>query len=220
MFAVIFEVRPKPERWEDYLALAKYLRPRLEAIDGFLDNERFASLRQRGHLLSLSIWRDEKAVIRWRTQSEHHGVQETGRFEIFEDYHLRVGEIAADAPRARLDATETGRAKAVTLTEVMQPEGELAPPERLAGLLGLADAMPGLLGHEPFESITHAGKRLVLANWRDAAAADAWTPQRPAGARELRHRLVHVIRDYGMFDRSEAPQYFPERTPEKRAAFD
>jgi len=26
---------------------------------------------------------------------------------------------------------------------------------------------------------------------------------------ELRHRLMRNIRDYGMFDRREAPQYYP-----------
>ncbi len=41
MFVVIFEVTPRPDRWDDYLALAKQLRPKLEAIDGFIDNERF-----------------------------------------------------------------------------------------------------------------------------------------------------------------------------------
>src|SRR6201991_3904355 len=97
MFAVIFEVQPKKERWDDYLNLAKQLKPKLEAIDGFIDNERFGSKRTEGRLLSLSTWRDEKAVIRWRTHGEHHGVQEKGRFEVFEDYHLRVGELTADS---------------------------------------------------------------------------------------------------------------------------
>src|ERR1700732_3570760 len=125
MFAVIFEVQPKQERWNDYLDLAKYLKPKLEAIDGFIDNERFESKRQKGRLLSLSTWRDEKAVVRWRTQGEHHGVHEKGRFEIFEDYHLRVGEITHDAePRTgltieakRLDETETGTAKVAAIAE-------------------------------------------------------------------------------------------------------
>ncbi len=96
MFAVIFEVQPKADRWDDYLGLAGQLKPRLEAIDGFIDNERFASKRTKGRLLSLSTWRDEKSVVRWRSHGEHHGAQEKGRFEIFEDYHLRVGEIFSD----------------------------------------------------------------------------------------------------------------------------
>ena len=93
MFAVIFEVQPKAERWDDYLGIAKTLKPSLEKIDGFIDNERFNSQRRKGRLLSLSIWRDEKSVIRWRTLAQHHEAQEKGRFELFEDYHLRVGEI-------------------------------------------------------------------------------------------------------------------------------
>src|ERR1700751_3690534 len=76
MFAVIFEVNPKPEQWDAYLGYAKLLRPELEQIDGFIDNERFSSLRREGWLLSLTIWRDEKAVIRWRTRARHHEVQQ------------------------------------------------------------------------------------------------------------------------------------------------
>jgi hypothetical protein len=41
MFLAIFEVRPKAERFDEYLALAKHLRPTPEGIDGFVDNERF-----------------------------------------------------------------------------------------------------------------------------------------------------------------------------------
>ena len=95
MFAVIFEVVPKPERKDEYLELGKLLRPEIEKIDGFMDNERFASQRSQGRVLSLSTWRDEKAVIRWRTLAVHHQVQEKGRFEVFLDYHLRVGEFTA-----------------------------------------------------------------------------------------------------------------------------
>jgi heme-degrading monooxygenase HmoA len=54
MFAVIFEVQPKIERFDDYLALAKQLKPKLEAIDGFIDNERFKSKRDEGRLVSLA----------------------------------------------------------------------------------------------------------------------------------------------------------------------
>src|SRR5262245_65330679 len=67
MFAVIFELQPRPEKFDEYLELAKYLKPRLEAIDGFIDIDRFSSRRAKGRLLSLSTWRDEKAIVRWRT---------------------------------------------------------------------------------------------------------------------------------------------------------
>src|SRR5215468_6775399 len=96
MFAVIFEVNPRPDLWDTYLAYARSLRPELEQIDGFIDNERFSSLRREGWVLSLSIWRDEEAVIRWRTAARHHEIQQKGRSEVFRDYRLRVGEIIAD----------------------------------------------------------------------------------------------------------------------------
>ena len=66
MIAVIFEVRPKPGRREEYLGLAADLRPLLEKIDGFISVERFESLAEPGKILSLSFFRDEKAVDAWR----------------------------------------------------------------------------------------------------------------------------------------------------------
>ena len=205
MFAVIFEVEPKKERWDEYLGIAKGLRPKLEAVPGFVDNERFLSRRKDGRLLSLSIWRDEKALIRWRTEAAHHRAQEKGRSEVFEDYHLRVGEIVADsdAPpgialdRLRFDETEAGAAKAVTITETTAPAAELA----------VAAGSEGVVDQELYESITTEGKRLLLVSWRDADAAKRW---RPSLSAPFRHRQVRIIRDYGMFDRREAPQFYPD----------
>ena len=96
MFSVLFEVHPKPDRWEAYLAYAKMLRPDLEGIDGFADNTRYRSLTRPGWILSLSGWRDEKALVRWRTHARHHAVQVKGRFEVLLDYHLRVGQVTGD----------------------------------------------------------------------------------------------------------------------------
>jgi heme-degrading monooxygenase HmoA len=210
MFVVIFEVTPKSDRWDDYLALAKQLRPKLEAIDGFIDNERFGSKRTEGRLLSLSTWRDEKSVVRWRTHGEHHDVQGKGRFEVFADYHLRVGEVIFDtappnnaqAEPTRYDATEIGAAKFCTVTEV-----SLAQDATSAGTPAGPDTnVTGLVDHEWFESITNPGKFLMLASWRDDSAAVRWVPTQFGNAR---HRVVRVIRDYGMFDRREAPQFYP-----------
>ncbi len=228
MFAVIFEVQPKKERWNDYLDLAKFLKPRLEAIEGFVDIERFSSKRTEGRLLSLSTWRDEKAVVRWRTQGEHHGAQEKGRLEIFEDYHLRVGEVTDDsAPpkglsieQKRFDETEIGEAKVVTITELTPAEGSSlgAGSSLLPAYLGLDQTTEALVDHEVYESIYNPGKLLVLASWRNADAAQGWTPSRPDPVKSLRHRQVRVIRDYGMFERREAPQFYPEVKPSKHMA--
>ena len=96
MFSVLFEVQPRADQWEAYLGNAKLLRPELEKIDGFIDNIRYRSLTREGCILSLSNWRDEKALVRWRTHALHHGVQKKGRAEILRDYHLRVGQVTRD----------------------------------------------------------------------------------------------------------------------------
>src|SRR5262245_48316090 len=217
MFAVVFEVQPRKGRFDDYLALAKQLKPRLEQVDGFVDNERFASKRTEGRLLSLSTWRDEKAVVRWRTQGEHHGVQEQGRFAVFADYHLRVGEITSDTDadvsrgQQRFDATEVGDARVLTISELSPADGEAAAlrADRLPAQLGLEAGLSGLVDYEVFESIYNPGKLLLLAAWADAGAAGSFRPGPLAGVGKLRHRAIRVIRDYGMFDRREAPQYYP-----------
>ena len=81
MFSVIFEVHPNEGKKDAYLDLAKHLKPILETIDGFVDNERFESQLRPGWVLSHSTWRDEKSVVRWRTEGEHHIVQGKGRFD-------------------------------------------------------------------------------------------------------------------------------------------
>ena len=96
MIAVIFEVQPSAEGRATYLRLAANLRERLEAIDGFLGVERFESLSTPGKLLSLSFWRDEEAVARWRALPEHRQAQAAGRAGVFADYRLRVAAVRRD----------------------------------------------------------------------------------------------------------------------------
>ncbi|HXF65747.1 MAG TPA: antibiotic biosynthesis monooxygenase [Burkholderiales bacterium] len=96
MIAVIFEVVPAPGRRQEYLDLAAGLRPELEKIDGFVSIERFASLTHADKILSLSIWRDEAAVERWRRFEGHRAAQAKGRGGIFSDYRLRVAAVIRD----------------------------------------------------------------------------------------------------------------------------
>src|SRR6202789_3352350 len=122
MFSVIFEVHPKSTQWDAYLGYAKMLRPELEKVDGFVDNIRYKSLQREGWILSLSGWRDEKSLVRWRTKTKHHEAQQKGRDQILQDYHLRVGQITKDTevPKGmelkeqRLDETEVGEGTTVT----------------------------------------------------------------------------------------------------------
>ncbi|MGH8713331.1 MAG: antibiotic biosynthesis monooxygenase family protein [Casimicrobiaceae bacterium] len=96
MIAVIFEVLPHAGQRQAYLDAAAALRPELEKIDGFISIERFESLTTPGKILSLSCWRDDDAVRRWRNLESHRRTQAAGRQHIFRDYRLRVAQVLRD----------------------------------------------------------------------------------------------------------------------------
>jgi heme-degrading monooxygenase HmoA len=96
MIAVIFEVTPADGQYDAYLGTAAALRPLLETMDGFISIERFQSLTQPGKILSLSYWRDEESVKRWRSLEPHRAAQAAGRAGIFADYRLRVAAVIRD----------------------------------------------------------------------------------------------------------------------------
>jgi len=219
MFSVLFEVHPKPDQRDAYLGYAKMLRPELEQVEGFIDNIRYRSLTREGWILSLSGWRDEKALVRWRTQVKHHEIQERGRSEVFLDYHLRVGQITHDTrlpegyalQEQRLDETQIGEGTTVSLIDAQRPAEwvERTSPSELAEWLGLTANAPGLVAWDVFDAVLAPGDIILLVSWRDHAGAEAFE-----GSISLqdgaRLRRIRVVRDYGMFDRREAPQYYPD----------
>ncbi len=96
MMALIFEVTPAPGQRGAYLDAAAALKPLLAQIDAFVSVERFESLSESGKLVSLSFWRDEEAVARWRQQEAHRSTQAAGRDHVFADYRLRVAAVVRD----------------------------------------------------------------------------------------------------------------------------
>jgi len=111
MIAVIFEVEPAEGQLDAYLDIAAEMRPLLEEVDGFISVERFRSLTNPGKLLSLSLWRDEAAVARWRCHAAHRATQARGRAGIFADYRLRVAGVIRDYGMAdRAEAPADSRA--------------------------------------------------------------------------------------------------------------
>src|ERR1700730_16589669 len=187
MFSVIFEVHPRREQWDAYLDNAKMLRPELVQVDGFIDNIRYKSLAREGWILSLSSWRDEKAVIRWRTARRHHMVQEKGRSEILLDYHLRVGQITHDThvlsghkiEQQRLDETEVGEGTTITLIDAKWPETsfETAYPSGPSRFLGLNPKFSGLVSWDVFEAVLTPGDLILMIAWKSKSDADPFAKQ-------------------------------------------
>ena len=96
MIVIIFESKPHPDQRDRYLDAAARLKPLLADIDGFISVERFQSLTDPDKILSISFWRDEEAVARWRQVEQHRRIQEAGRKAIFADYRLRVASVIRD----------------------------------------------------------------------------------------------------------------------------
>jgi heme-degrading monooxygenase HmoA len=96
LIAVISEVWPYADRRDDYFHLAEELRPHLEAIDGFISAERLLNPTEPGKLVTLSFWRDEASLAKWRNLEEHRIVMEKGRGGILRDYRIRVTKVLWD----------------------------------------------------------------------------------------------------------------------------
>ncbi|MDQ8727612.1 antibiotic biosynthesis monooxygenase [Bradyrhizobium sp. LHD-71] len=224
MFSVIFEVLPNKENEDDYLKSAEMLRPELEKIDGFVDNIRYKSLIRDGWILSLSSWRNEKSLVRWRTHGRHHEAQKKGRDVIFADYHLRVGQITGDnqlppgcaLTEQRLDETEVGEGTTVTLINATRPTQwkQTNNPYDCAEWLGLNPWAADSTSWDVFEAILTPGDLVLLITWKDAAAAQAYENS-SAPNDKARLRTVRIVRDYGKCDRREAPQYYVDASGSK-----
>lgn len=84
-----------------------------------------------------------------------------------------------------------------------------------AELQPLLKASDGFISIERFQSLTTPGKYLSLSFWRDEDSVTAWRTLgehriaqgkgRDGIFRDYRLRVAGVIRDYGMFERAQAP---------------
>lgn len=227
-FAVCFEVEPAAERLGQYLTVAGNLRPELDRIPGFESIERSRSVHAKERLLSLSYWSNEAAIVAWRSHGLHHEAQVLGRHELFADYRLRVGQVIRRWSPERIPL-------------VMRPAAPDLPGKRLKSpneknLLGLlcieglnqadhvaASFTNGSVEFERYESMVNRERaffvvsladedagRAVEAHLRRAAAA-----AQDQGSMRIVLDTCEIQRDYGRFERTQAPQYFrPVQQPE------
>ncbi len=84
-----------------------------------------------------------------------------------------------------------------------------------ANLRPVLDGIDGFISIERFQSLTDPARVLSLSFWRDEEAVKQWRNSedhrqaQKAGRAgifsDYRLRIAHVVRDYGMFDRTEVP---------------
>ena len=108
MHVVVFEISMNEGAQDQYFDLAASLRPEVEKIDGFISVERFESVATPGKFVSISFWRDEAAVQRWREHADHEVAQARGKAGIFADFRISVAEIERQYTMAERVGTEGG----------------------------------------------------------------------------------------------------------------
>ena len=84
-----------------------------------------------------------------------------------------------------------------------------------AGLKPLLETMDGFISVERFQSLADPARVLSLSFWRDEEAVKGWrnTGEHRQAQRAgrggvfagYRLRIAHVVRDYGLTERAEAP---------------
>jgi heme-degrading monooxygenase HmoA len=89
--------------------------------------------------------------------------------------------------------------------------------EYAARLKPMLEQMDGFISVERFQSLSQPRKLLSLSFWRDEASVRAWRehPEHRIAQAEgrcgvfedYRLRVAAVMRDYGLYERDEAPQY-------------
>src|SRR5262245_61107363 len=203
MIGLFFEVQSREGHQDQYLNLAASLRPALDAIGGCLFIDRFKSLSRKNLLLSYQIWQDEASLTAWRVHGGHHKVQEMGRGEVFADYRIRIAQVIHEArpgqavwkPERRTPYNDPAR---------RQPTYVLAAESASAALPVESDWR-----RDAFESVYRENHFVELIDLPDPQSGIAFGARLLAdGATEI-VRVFEVMRDYGMYERAEAPQYYP-----------
>jgi hypothetical protein len=118
----------------------------------------------------------------------------------------------------RLDETEVGEGTTVTLIDAKRPKefSETSNPADCSEYLGLNPYADGMASWDVFESVLTPGDLILMLVWRSDAVAQKFEDSIFNLPTDARVRRVRVVRDYSMFDRREAPQYYPDavRKPE------
>ena len=192
MYALFFEVRPKPGHLPHYFEHVERLRPALALHTGLLFLDRYRSLSDETVLLSHQHWRDEAAILGWRRDSLHLQSQQAGRYQHFADYRIRVASLVcqwvdgqfSEAAQDQLEAPDQG---GFVIAAYSQSADGQVPTN--AG----------------FESVNHQGQYISLQELpsRSMAQASVRTSSKLPGMQSA--RAFRVVRDYGMLEREEAP---------------
>jgi heme-degrading monooxygenase HmoA len=189
--AVFFDVLPKSGFVDAYFAMALGLRSIAEKNTGFISVERFKNLQRPDWYLSFSCWGDEESLTSWRCQPDHSSAQVCGRNLILEDYRLRV---ASELPNTINLAGPLGAEIVVAYI------GNFEVIKNALSKITMPNVIPRY-----FQGVINPERGIALAEW---SANQSIQLENYSESNLFDVRCFSVVRDYGMFDRAQAPQQF------------
>ncbi|MEA2939537.1 MAG: hypothetical protein QOD09_66 [Bradyrhizobium sp.] len=203
MIAQFFEVQILDGHVNTYLDLAASLKPALTAMGGCLFIDRFKSLTRENLLLSYQIWQDEGSMIAWRVDRNHHGIQKIGREKVFSDYRIRISQVIHEA-RPGMPDWQPERRTPYNDPARRPPTYVLASESKNAELPVMTQWR-----RDSFQSVYREGYFAHLVDLPDHRSGVELGARLFADPTTEYFRVFEVMRDYGMYDRAEAPQYYP-----------
>jgi heme-degrading monooxygenase HmoA len=203
MIGLFFEVQTREGHRDQYLDLAASLKPALEKMGGCLFIDRFKSLTREHLLLSYQIWQDEGTLTAWRVHGYHHKVQEIGREQVFADYRIRIAQLIHEA-RPGQPVWQPDRRTPYNDPARRQPSYVLAAESKSAKL-----PVETEWRRDAFESVYRDGYFAHLIDIPHSQSGIDFGARLFADPTTEYVRIFEVMRDYGMYERAEAPQYYP-----------
>ena len=198
MLALFFEVLPRPGHEDHYFRHVGMLKPVLEQHTGMTWLDRFKSLSRDRVILSHQLWKDDAAIVGWREDSQHQGSQKAGRYKHFEDYRIRIAEL-------------------FLMLEQGGPVEELEPGQGATGgyiVAGHSTGKPLDGFDESFASVNIADAYVGLSTVASAEDAGCLLARLKDDQNMSWGFAARMTRDYGMFDRDQAPQDYPPVEPD------
>lgn len=198
MQALLFEMSPRDGHEDHYFQHAARLRPILMQQDGLIFIERFMSLARPKVILSHSLWRDEASIAQWRTDRDHHKSQTAGRYKHFDDYRIRISHI--------LQYCEPGERRKEWSTDGSY-NYPASTDDRFLTIVRSKEK-PVTNGGEVFKSVTESDSFLSVNDVTSEDEGRSGIKRNQSEVTVLSALLGRTSRDYGMYDRAEAPQFF------------
>ncbi|KAI4160522.1 MAG: hypothetical protein LQ342_005629 [Letrouitia transgressa] len=220
MFFIVFELNIPASRTPVSTEYYAKLQRILHTQAGFISEVPYASPHREGRQVLVAKFVDEASVRAWRLQHDHLMIQHHARREVFDDYRLRVGpEISPgqEEGKASEGAEHVTEKKGhiICLYERPIPASKgTAEPSSISG--NVVDLVDPVAQKDPslqdvvaslVDTTVYQSEQTVLwvSGWADKDAAVDFEHLISRTQGDNIH-LVRVERDYGKYDRNEAPE--------------